>query len=64
MIERLEFQRGDVWFARHFKGWVTFLVGHSKAGKSTAIEALLYPLGLLTALESTRAAESAALVEV
>ncbi|MFD8376084.1 hypothetical protein ACFV2Z_35915 [Streptomyces sp. NPDC059688] len=28
---------------------MTFLVGHSKAGKSTALEALLYPLGLLTA---------------
>jgi hypothetical protein len=49
VIERLEFQRGDVWYARHFKGLLTFLVGHSKAGKSTAIEALLYPLGLLTA---------------
>src|SRR5207237_281336 len=32
-----------------FRGLVTFLVGHSKAGKSTALEALLYPLGLLTA---------------
>ncbi|MBF6047993.1 hypothetical protein GO001_22705 [Streptomyces sp. NRRL B-1677] len=49
VIERLEFQRGDVWYARHFRGLVTFLVGHSKAGKSTALEALLYPLGLLTA---------------
>ncbi|MFF3159055.1 hypothetical protein [Streptomyces sp. NPDC057910] len=49
VIERLEFQRGDVWYARCFKGLVTFLVGHSKAGKSTALEALLYPLGLLTA---------------
>ncbi|GAA2381223.1 hypothetical protein GCM10010417_54270 [Streptomyces carpaticus] len=49
VIERLEFQRGDVWYARSFKGLVTFLVGHSKAGKSTALEALLYPLGLLTA---------------
>ncbi|WP_395577293.1 hypothetical protein [Streptomyces sp. BK79] len=49
VIERLEFQRGDVWYARHFKGLVTFLVGHSKAGKSTALEALLYPLGLMTA---------------
>ncbi|WP_129820405.1 hypothetical protein [Streptomyces albidoflavus] len=49
VIERLEFQRGDVWYARYFKGLVTFLVGHSKAGKSTALEALLYPLGLLTA---------------
>ncbi|KAF0646861.1 hypothetical protein K701_26550 [Streptomyces fradiae ATCC 10745 = DSM 40063] len=49
MIERLEFQRGDVWYARYFRGLVTFLVGHSKAGKSTALEALLYPLGLLTA---------------
>jgi DNA repair exonuclease SbcCD ATPase subunit len=49
VIERLEFQRGDVWYARHFRGLVTFLVGHSKAGKSTALEALLYPSGLLTA---------------
>ncbi|WP_432079351.1 hypothetical protein [Streptomyces sp. YPW6] len=49
VIERLEFQRGDVWYARYFRGLVTFLVGHSKAGKSTALEALLYPLGLLTA---------------
>jgi hypothetical protein len=49
VIERLEFLRGDVWFARYFRGLVTFLVGHSKAGKSTALEALLYPLGLLTA---------------
>ncbi|MEU5583049.1 hypothetical protein ABZ791_36250 [Streptomyces huasconensis] len=49
VIERLEFQRGDVWYARHFRGLATFLVGHSKAGKSTALEALLYPLGLLTA---------------
>ncbi|MGW5819367.1 hypothetical protein [Streptomyces noursei] len=49
VIERLEFQRDDVWYARYFKGLVTFLVGHSKAGKSTALEALLYPLGLLTA---------------
>jgi hypothetical protein len=49
VIERLEFQRGDVWYARHFRGLVTFLVGHSKAGKSTALEALLYPLGLLSA---------------
>ncbi|MFD3997118.1 hypothetical protein [Streptomyces sp. NPDC058583] len=28
---------------------MTFLVGHSNAGKSTAIETLLYPLGLTTA---------------
>lgn len=49
VIERLEFKRGNVWYARHFRGLVTFLVGHSKAGKSTALEALLYPLGLLTA---------------
>ncbi|MBW1603897.1 hypothetical protein JJV70_17655 [Streptomyces sp. JJ66] len=49
VIERLEFQRGDLWYARYFRGLVTFLVGHSKAGKSTALEALLYPLGLLTA---------------
>ncbi|MGW0420984.1 hypothetical protein [Streptomyces sp. NPDC003015] len=48
-IERLEFQRGGVWHARCFKGLVTFLVGHSKSGKSTAIEALLYPLGLTNA---------------
>ncbi|MGA4846664.1 hypothetical protein ACOBQB_10500 [Streptomyces sp. G5(2025)] len=48
VIERLEFQRGGVWYARYFKGLVTFLVGHSKAGKSTALEALLYPLGLQT----------------
>ncbi|CDR06935.1 predicted protein [Streptomyces iranensis] len=49
MIERLEFQRGGVWYARYFKGLVTFLVGHSKSEKSTAIEVLLYPLGLTTA---------------
>ncbi|MFE0733005.1 hypothetical protein ACFW2X_33185 [Streptomyces antibioticus] len=49
VIERFEFQRGGVWYARYFKGLVTFLVGHSKAGKSTAVEALLYPLGLTTA---------------
>ncbi|WP_438453343.1 hypothetical protein [Streptomyces asiaticus] len=49
VIERLDFQRGGVWYVRCFKGLVTFLVGHSKAGKSTAIEALLYPLGLTTA---------------
>jgi hypothetical protein len=46
VIEKLEFQRGEVWYARHFRGLVTFLVGHSKAGKSTALEALFYPLGL------------------
>ncbi|MEU7640781.1 hypothetical protein [Streptomyces sp. NPDC039016] len=49
VIEKFEFQRGEIWYARSFKGLVTFLVGHSKAGKSTALEALLYPLGLLTA---------------
>ncbi|WP_162502105.1 hypothetical protein [Streptomyces malaysiensis] len=49
VIERLEFQRDGVWYARYFKGLVTFLVGHSKSGKSTAIEVLLYPLGLTTA---------------
>ncbi|MGA5059223.1 hypothetical protein ACPB99_17540 [Streptomyces pseudogriseolus] len=49
VIERFEFQRGGVWYARYFKGLVTFMVGHSKAGKSTAVEALLYPLGLTTA---------------
>ncbi|MFE3881791.1 hypothetical protein ACFXPQ_02505 [Streptomyces lydicus] len=48
VVERFEFLRGDVWYARYFKGLVTFLAGHSKAGKSTALEALLYPLGLLT----------------
>ncbi|WP_159107526.1 P-loop NTPase family protein [Streptomyces rubrogriseus] len=49
VIEKLEFQRGDVWLARFIRGLVTFLVGHSGAGKSTALEALLYPLGLTTA---------------
>ncbi len=49
VIEKLEFQRGEVWQVRYFKGLVTFLVGHSGAGKSTALEALLYPLGLTTA---------------
>ncbi|MER7048911.1 SMC family protein [Streptomyces jumonjinensis] len=48
VIERFEFQRGDVWYVRRFRSPVTFLVGHSKSGKSTALEALLYPLGLLT----------------
>ncbi|MEU6482021.1 hypothetical protein ABZ858_35140 [Streptomyces sp. NPDC047017] len=49
VIEKLEFQRGDVWQVRYIKGLVAFLVGHSGAGKSTALEALLYPLGLTTA---------------
>jgi DNA repair exonuclease SbcCD ATPase subunit len=49
VIEKLEFQRGDVWLARFIRGLATFLVGHSGAGKSTALEALLYPLGLTTA---------------
>ncbi|MER7108792.1 hypothetical protein [Streptomyces sp. NPDC000229] len=49
VIEKLEFRRGEVWQVRYFKGLVTFLVGHSGAGKSTALEALLYPLGLTTA---------------
>ncbi|MHA4818235.1 hypothetical protein ACXZ65_28200 [Streptomyces aculeolatus] len=49
VIERLDFQRDGVWYTRYFKGLVTFLVGHSKSGKSTAIEALLYPLGLTNA---------------
>lgn len=49
VIERLEFQRGETWYVRRFQGLVTFLVGASKAGKSTALEALLYPLGLTTA---------------
>ncbi|MEU7489606.1 hypothetical protein [Streptomyces sp. NPDC042319] len=45
VIDKFEFLRGGVWHVRPFKGLVTFLVGHSKSGKSTAIEALLYPLG-------------------
>ncbi|MFJ2170386.1 hypothetical protein [Streptomyces griseofuscus] len=49
VIEKLEFQRGDVWQVRYIKGLVAFLVGRSGAGKSTALEALLYPLGLTTA---------------
>ncbi|MEU0401619.1 hypothetical protein ABZ318_15515 [Streptomyces sp. NPDC006197] len=49
MVEQLEFLRDGVWRTRFFKGLVTFLVGHSNSGKSTAIEALLYPLGLTTA---------------
>ncbi|MFD8916078.1 hypothetical protein [Streptomyces sp. NPDC059575] len=49
VIEKLEFQRDQVWQVRYFKGLMTFLVGHSGAGKSTALEALLYPLGLTTA---------------
>ncbi|MGW7520424.1 hypothetical protein ACWGJ2_33070 [Streptomyces sp. NPDC054796] len=49
VIERLEPQRGGVWRVRFFKGLVTFLVGHSKPAKSTAIETLLYPLRLTTA---------------
>ncbi|MFC6064419.1 hypothetical protein [Streptomyces ochraceiscleroticus] len=44
MIEKFEFLRGGAWHVRLFTGLVTFLVGHSKSGKSTAIEALLYPL--------------------
>ncbi|AJE80378.1 ala-rich protein [Streptomyces albus] len=48
VIEKLEFQRGEVWQVRYFKSLVTFLVGHSGAGKSTALEALLYSLGLTT----------------
>ncbi|WP_435192200.1 hypothetical protein [Streptomyces sp. bgisy126] len=49
VVERLEFLRDGVWRVRLFTSLVTFLVGHSKAGKSTAVEALLYPLGLTTA---------------
>lgn len=49
VVERLEFLRDGVWRVRCFTGLVTFLVGHSNAGKSTAIETLLYPLGLTTA---------------
>ncbi|MGW3291056.1 hypothetical protein ACWDR3_41125 [Streptomyces sp. NPDC001002] len=49
VIERLEFQRDGIWYARYFKGLVTFLVGHSQSGKSTAVEVLLYPLGLTNA---------------
>ncbi|MCX4554337.1 MULTISPECIES: hypothetical protein [unclassified Streptomyces] len=49
VIEKLEFQRGESWQVRFIRGLVTFLVGHSGAGKSTALEALLYPLGLTTA---------------
>ncbi|MEN2424372.1 hypothetical protein AABB02_40510 [Streptomyces rimosus] len=49
LIEKFEFLRGGVWHVRPFKGLVTFLVGPSKSGKSTAIEALLYPLGLTNA---------------
>jgi hypothetical protein len=50
-IERYEFQRDGQWYRREFKGLVTFLVGSSgdKTGKSTALEALLYALGLTTA---------------
>ncbi|MFD9339430.1 hypothetical protein ACFWBF_34335 [Streptomyces sp. NPDC060028] len=48
VIERLEFKRNGIWYVRRLKGLVTFLVGHSKSGKSTAIETLLYPLGLKT----------------
>ncbi|MGW4049520.1 hypothetical protein ACWENA_01690 [Streptomyces sp. NPDC004779] len=49
VVERLEFLRDGIWRVRIFTSLVTFLVGHSNAGKSTAIEALLYPLGLRTA---------------
>ncbi|MFH8371374.1 hypothetical protein [Streptomyces sp. NPDC018031] len=49
VIERLEFKRNGIWYVRWLKGLVTFLVGHSKSGKSTAIETLLYPLGLKSA---------------
>ncbi|WP_178379079.1 hypothetical protein [Streptomyces sp. NBRC 110465] len=49
VVEKLEFQRDEVWRVQYFRGLVTFLVGHSGAGKSTALEALLYPLGLITA---------------
>ncbi|MFI8326395.1 hypothetical protein [Streptomyces sp. NPDC085529] len=49
VVERLEFLRDGIWRVRSFTSLVTFLVGHSNAGKSTAIEALLYPLGLTTA---------------
>lgn len=49
VIEKLAFQRGSVWQVRFIRGLVTFLVGHSGAGRSTALEALLYPLGLTTA---------------
>ncbi|MGX1975814.1 hypothetical protein [Streptomyces kronopolitis] len=64
VIERLEFQRDGVWYARYFKGLVTFLVGHSKSGKSTAIEALLYPLGLTnaTVMPEVRACQHVRLV--
>ncbi|MFJ5850784.1 hypothetical protein [Streptomyces sp. NPDC092903] len=49
VIEKLEFQRDEGWQVQYFRGLVTFLVGHSGAGKSTALEALLYALGLTTA---------------
>ncbi|MER6450827.1 hypothetical protein [Streptomyces venezuelae] len=48
VIERLEFKRSGIWYVRRLRGLVTFLVGHSKSGKSTALETLLYPLGLKT----------------
>ncbi|MEU7646361.1 hypothetical protein [Streptomyces huasconensis] len=49
VMEKLEFQRGEDWHVQYLRGLVTFLVGHSGAGKSTALEALLYALGLTTA---------------
>lgn len=33
VVERLEFKRNGIWYARWLKGLVTFLVGHSKSGK-------------------------------
>ncbi|MFE5958077.1 hypothetical protein [Streptomyces rubiginosohelvolus] len=48
-MEKLEFQRDEVWHVQYLRGLVTFMVGHSGAGKSTALEALLYALGLTTA---------------
>ncbi|MFI1585640.1 hypothetical protein [Embleya sp. NPDC020630] len=46
IVERFDFERRGERRRREFKGLVTLLAGPNKIGKSTALEPLLYALGL------------------